>query len=65
MKLRLLVPALLLAMTFAACEDDPILTPQESKGAAGGSYSRINPSAPSDSVRIGVDRREIRNPKTF
>jgi hypothetical protein len=52
-------------MTFAACEDDPILTPQESKGAAGGSYSRINPSAPSDSVRIGVDRREIRNPKTF
>ena len=65
MNVRLLVPVLLLALTVAACEDDPILTPQAPTGSAGGSYSRINPVTPPDSAGIDIDRRELKNPKLF
>jgi hypothetical protein len=64
MKTRFLVPVLLAALAFGACEDDPILTPQAVKGA-GGSYSRINPPAVPDSSRTVRPERGIVNPKTF
>lgn len=65
MNYRMLVPVLLLALPLAACEDDPILTPQVGNEPAGGSYSRINPVTPSDSSRIDVERRDLQNPKLF
>lgn len=52
-------------ITLAACEDDPILQPQQQSKPAGGSYSRIitDSTGTPSSARAPIDPRM--NPERF
>lgn len=64
-KRSILALAALGLITLAACEDDPILQPQQQSKPAGGSYSRITTDSTGipPSARAPIDQR--RNPQRF